>query len=278
MMSFCRKITPIAVICVVSAVLAFVAAYVWQRQEEHLQTIDMDDPKDDWIVSNLKWGTRGTGLRVNIINSMSSDWHDLLEEVIGDWSAAPSLRLPMSEQESPDCAHMKGHIRVCNGEYGDTGWLGINEVIFYEYNGGQDNVIVSSVAMINEDYFKEDSNAEKRRYVLCHEVGHGFGLPHRTSTGTCLIATTKQYSKNLTPDSTDFEMLESFYGVFNDGDSPSRNMRGASHRIGEEIISKSHLDAQKGRLLYNSTHAEVYANELGDGLKSVSFLLKYVEE
>jgi hypothetical protein len=60
---------------------------------------------------------------------------------------------------------------VCNGNYGNTGWAGLNTLLL---SGG---TIISSNAKLNDYYMANDGDEEKL-YVACHELGHGFGLPH----------------------------------------------------------------------------------------------------
>jgi hypothetical protein len=51
------------------------------------------------------------------------------------------------------------------GNYGETGWLGINEVLKTVPN----DVIVSSVAKMNE-YYLNNAEYDERLYTMCHEV------------------------------------------------------------------------------------------------------------
>ena len=62
---------------------------------------------------------------------------------------------------------MDGVMVVCNANFGATGWVGINEIIF---SGQQE--IVSSVSKMNE-YYLLNAEYDHRRYTMCHELGHG---------------------------------------------------------------------------------------------------------
>jgi hypothetical protein len=53
----------------------------------------------------------------------------------------------------------------CVGNYGETGWLGINEVL----KSVQYDVIESSVAKMNE-YYLNNADYDERLYTMCHEV------------------------------------------------------------------------------------------------------------
>lgn len=60
---------------------------------------------------------------------------------------------------------------VCNGNYGDTEFHGVNEILVFG------DTITASVAKLNEFYLSRSTGA-RRQYTMCHEIGHGFGLPH----------------------------------------------------------------------------------------------------
>lgn len=56
---------------------------------------------------------------------------------------------------------MTGKIKVCNGDYGETKWRGINEVNF------ADGFIIYSVAKMNEFYLNYDGD-DAKQYTMCH--------------------------------------------------------------------------------------------------------------
>jgi hypothetical protein len=122
-----------------------------------------------------QWKNKNKGLTLKIRNSLSSDWNEYFVQAVSDWNAAPALDLSTEDSaEDPDCVRARGIMKVCNAAYGKLGWTGLNEV-YYE-----GSFIAASVAKMNESYLGErgTSTAEKQ-YVMCHEIGHGFGLPHR---------------------------------------------------------------------------------------------------
>jgi len=113
---------------------------------------------------------------------------------------------------------------------------------------------------------------------MCHELGHGFGLPHRDEIpnnpdlGSCLDYTFR-FNNNMKPDSiVDFENLENLYGVIGSGRSLHRKESNVSSYV-EDRISSKFWNHQDGRILYQSEHHQVYENDLGDGLRVVTTLL-----
>lgn len=117
----------------------------------------------------------------------------------------------------PSCVPKNKVMRVCNNDYGATGWKGLNEILT------QGKTIVASVAKMNEFYVGSDVKtqgtdiADERRYTMCHEIGHGFGLPHQDEDfmnedlNSCMDYS-KSPSANLSPNDVDFSSLNTLYG------------------------------------------------------------------
>lgn len=128
------------------------------------------------------------GLQLTLVNSLSADWQEEFEVAVADWSMSDALTLDVVVEPVDDawdndkkCKRQDDKMVVCNGNFGDTGWVGINE---NEVMGGR---IISSVAKMNE-YYLNKADFDHRRFTMCHEIGHGFGLPHTDEN---------PYNKNL---------------------------------------------------------------------------------
>lgn len=87
--------------------------------------------------------------------------------------------------------------------------MGINE------NTLQGGVIVGSVSKMNE-YYLLNAGPDERRYTMCHELGHGFGLPHtdenfnNANLGNCLDYTNDP-DENLLPGEVNMMKLSNMY-------------------------------------------------------------------
>ena len=177
------------------------------------------------------------------------------------------------EGHHSDCEPVDNKAKVCNGNYGDTLWRGINQVLI------QNGYIVATTSKMNEFYLNKASVAQKR-YTLCHEMGHSFGLPHtdedffNPDLGNCMDYTANP-AANMSPDISNFRFLEDLYGNI-----PERKTRRtqSAQRIPDEIRAKLKElvprlenrvdgDAQKDgwRLLHRSRRGESHAMSLGDG-------------
>lgn len=280
-----------------ACLVLFFGSSIWQR----LGGDANDLPpffNDNWGTNNKpangtagefsEWRNKKKGLKLEVRNALSPDWDGYFDEAIKDWDEAPALSLSTSYVEAdPDCSNVDGIMKVCNDEYGRTGWTGLNEVYF------QGSYIAASVAKMNESYLGSSgtSNAEKL-FVMCHEIGHGFGLPHRdeiannADLGSCLDYTYR-FENNKRPDTVvDFENLKLLYGTV-DGtpNNRIRHLRGdASTSTGTRINAQQHESSaeitqsrkwhyKEGRLLHESKHKRIYENHLGGGRRVVTTLL-----
>jgi len=165
------------------------------------------------------WKTKnGEGLELHIENALTADWDGVFQIAIEDWQASDVLTLTTSKvDEDPECTPKSNIMRVCNKDYGETGWKGINEILT------QGKTIVSSVAKMNEYYVGQNIQPQRtkiedeRRYTMCHEIGHGFGLPHQDEDFlnedllSCMDYSMKP-ANNLIPNDVDFGNLNQLYG------------------------------------------------------------------
>jgi len=156
------------------------------------------------------------GLQLTIVNSLSEEWQEEFDVALADWQESEALTLSV-EVEPVDnawenekkCKRQDGLLVVCNGNFGETGWVGIceNEVL-----GGR---IISAVAKMNE-YYLNNADFAERRFTMCHEIGHAFGLPHtdenfyNKNLFNCLDYTNDP-SENLLPGEVNMVKLKEVY-------------------------------------------------------------------
>ena len=120
------------------------ATYVWREEYVH--------PNDG-------------GLHLMLLNALDDTWQDEFYDAVTDWTDSTALDLDTERVEvDHNCTRIEGVMVVCNANFGETGWVGINE------NELLDNVIYSSVAKMNEYYLRNAEYAH-RRYTMCHEIG-----------------------------------------------------------------------------------------------------------
>lgn len=172
----------------------------------------------------------------------------------------------------------------------------LNELLF------ENQWIVSSVAMMNENYLRNARDTE-RQYVMCHELGHAWGLPHRDEIvgnrdlGTCLDYTITPQN-NMKPDEVDFSNLQDMYGDVNSGrrrrlrltvptpfddDAEVLHVSQYANRTYTNMAFAATQSNHRRRrrrarvLLHKTEHAEVWEEDLGQGRRLVTTVLLSVE-
>lgn len=185
---------------------------------------------------------------------------------------ALSLTRSSSEYDY-NCDPIRGKMKVCNGDYGDTRWKGINQVLLT--NGW----IISSIAKMNEFYLGSAS-FDQRRYTMCHEIGHGFGLPHTDENfynkdlGNCMDYTNNP-SVNKSPDTGNYEVLLGLYGSAtgrmldtfdsnNDGEDVVNLPQNLLQRYAEAVTLLENGIDQKWTVLEESAYGRAVAIDLGN--------------
>lgn len=167
--------------------------------------------------STSSWPTTGEGgLQLEIVNALDDTWQTEFSTAISDWDNgnpdALTLKVTRADVDY-NCNVIDGLQKVCSANFGETGWLGINVLQTIVASGE----IVSSIAKMNE-YYLRNAEYDERQYTMCHEIGHGFGLPHtdesftNPSLGNCMDYTNKP-EENMHPDGTNFRRLVSLYGT-----------------------------------------------------------------
>jgi len=115
------------------------------------------------------------GLEISVIDNLEARWKPFLSRAIADWDNGEPDAITINVREistyDPECTHRRNLLKVCNGNYGNTDWVGVNIAIVIQ------DFISSSVAKMN-DYHLDNMAFGAKQWTMCHELGHGFGLGH----------------------------------------------------------------------------------------------------
>lgn len=114
-------------------------------------------------------GTDGrSGLTLTLQNALDDNWQTEFAAAVGDWQESEALTLTTVQVDVDNsCAKVQGLMKVCNGNFGATGWVGVNEVEMQYSSSNDPGVIVSSVAKMNE-YYLQHASYDHRQYTMCH--------------------------------------------------------------------------------------------------------------
>jgi hypothetical protein len=172
----------------------------------------------DHAWGNYHWARTTNPFTLTLGNNMTGDWVLLLGITSTDWNSggAPLLTATQNGQGGKRCSTVSGTTQVCNGKYGNNGWLGLATI----YLSGEH--ITKGSAKMNDTYFTlaKYNNLNEKLHVVCQEVAHTFGLNHQSTDGssqnTCMDYFSNTGANANNTDSTkpnphDFEQLSSIY-------------------------------------------------------------------
>jgi hypothetical protein len=152
-------------------------------------------------------------------NLTSADWKSHLAQTSKDWNSAntPVLTAIVAGQARKRCSMVAGTTQVCNGTYGNNGWLGLASI-----NIVDGTHITQGSAKMNDTYFNtaKYNNPNEREHVMCQEVAHTFGLDHQSTDGSSLNTCMDYFSNtganagstlSTQPNKHDFDELNIIY-------------------------------------------------------------------
>ena len=156
-------------------------------------------------------------------NMTTADWKSHLAQTSQDWNTNIT-NFPTVIQTSivagtsnKRCSMVSGTTQVCNGRYGNNGWLGLATI---NITGGVH--ITQGSAKMNDTYFDTATynNPNEREHVVCQEVAHTFGLDHQSTDGSSQNTCMDYFSNtganagstlSTKPNAHDFEELSIIY-------------------------------------------------------------------
>lgn len=155
-------------------------------------------------------------------NLTTADWKNHLHQASSDWNSPPTGTTPLftavvAGQSKRRCSTVTGTTQVCNGSYGNNGWLGLATIYI---TGGVH--ITAGSAKMNDTYFTTSTynNPNEKQHVMCQEVAHTFGLDHQSTDGSSLNTCMDYFSNtganagstlSTKPNQHDFDELNIIY-------------------------------------------------------------------
>ncbi len=168
------------------------------------------------------WARTTAQFTLKLGDNMSADWKPYLSQTSSDWnspasSSTPLLTAIVAGQSNKRCSMVAGTTQVCNGKYGNNGWLGLASI---NITGGEH--ITQGSAKMNDTYFStaKYNNPNEKQHVVCQEVAHTFGLDHQSTDGsslnTCMdyfsnTGTNATSTASIHPNAHDFDELNTIY-------------------------------------------------------------------
>lgn len=168
--------------------------------------------------NNYHWARTSTSFTLQLGNNVTSDWFTHLAQASLDWNSSSSLKTSLvAGGANRRCSMVKGTTQVCNGKYGNNGWLGLATI----YISGSH--ITQGSAKMNDTYFSaatKYNNPNERQHVMCQEIAHTFGLDHQSTNGSSQDSCMDYFSNtganatstlSISPNQHDFDELNIIY-------------------------------------------------------------------
>lgn len=128
------------------------------------------------------WYRTTPSFNQTVRNSFTSQWDPYANVAVADWSLSSKLNMIQSNQSTAYwdryyCNATTGQVRLCNFNYGGTGWLGLAGISI-----SSSNHITRAYTKMNDSYYTPGSFYDTpawRQSVVCQELGHNIGLSHQ---------------------------------------------------------------------------------------------------
>lgn len=170
---------------------------------------------------NYHWARTSSPFTLRLGDNLtSSSWKSHLSQTSSDWNSGntPLLTSIIAGTSNKRCSMVAGTTQVCNGTYGNNGWLGLASI---NLTGGVH--ITQGTAKMNDTYFNNATynNPNEKLHVMCQEVAHTFGLGHTSEDGssqnTCMdyfsnTGANATSTLSTKPNKHDFDQLKLIYG------------------------------------------------------------------
>jgi hypothetical protein len=228
--------------------------------------------------NNYHWAATAIPFTLGLSDNVTEDWDSYLDTTSRNWNNSDvldTMEIP-GEADPANCPAEPGQVQVCNAQYGKNGWLGLATI------WSMGDHITQGTTKLNDTYFntKSYNKSAWRNLVMCHEVGHTFGLDHQDerfsnrNLNTCLDYTNKPGS-NQQPNQHDYDQLEEIYSHLDEPESPT---------TGEPSTSDDNEPGDDPRAWGRETarssdgRESIYEKNLGKGKKKVTHVLWTLEK
>jgi hypothetical protein len=214
---------------------------------------------------NYHWARTSNPFTLKLGDNLSAAWKPYLVTSSNDWSVSSMLdTVIVAGQAKGKCRPTAGRGEVCNGSYGNNGWLGLAQIWI---SGSH---ITQGTVKVNDTYFNLPAynNSAERNHVMCQEVGHIFGLGHQDESGAAL-GTCMDYSSDdgsQHPNAHDYEQLEIIYNSHLD----------STTTVGQTPADIANADLEQpgawGRLMSANKRSAHYERDFGNGHRIYTFV------
>ena len=228
------------------------------------------------------WARTTSQFTLKVGNNMSATWQPHLTQASSDWNSpatfgansTPLLTANVTGTSNKRCFMVSGTVQVCNGRYGNNGWLGLASI---NITGGVH--ITQGSAKMNDTYFDTATynNPNERQHVVCREVAHTFGLDHQSTNGSSQNSCMDYFSNtganagstlSTRPNKHDFDELNIIYSHLDSTTTVASAVADTASRgvdIGDDASSWGQMVSQSA-----NGRSSVYERYNANGSKTVT--------
>jgi len=257
------------------AVLAVLAAFPFSASAHH-----------SW--GDYHWARSSNPFTLKLGDNLSNAWDTYLVTASSDWSQSTVLdtTIVSGGAKSKNCRPTSGRVEVCNGSYGNNGWLGLAQI----WVSGSH--ITQGTTKINDTYFNTSTynTSAWKHLVVCQEVAHTFGLDHQdenfdnANLGTCMDYTSNP-GTNQHPNKGDYDQLLCIYDPATAGKTLSTSTHsctGTGHLDSTTTIgamppgfANANVNAIEnwGEKVSDNGQNAMFVRDFGDGYKIFTFVI-----
>jgi hypothetical protein len=274
---------PVALI--ITAVLAALLALVAFSSEA----------KADHSWGGYHWARTANPFTLQVGDNVSPTWDPYLRTTSSDWSQSTVLDTPIAAGQAgtKSCHPKSGRVEVCNGAYGNNGWLGLAQI----WVSGEH--ITQGATKVNDTYFNtpQYDTSAWRNLVMCQEVGHTLGLDHQDENfdnrnlGTCMDYTSDP-TTNQHPNQGDYDELLCIYDPAYNGvtlSTKTHSCTGTGHLDSTTTVGSAsaasplpaaakqgafNSKADWGRKIRDRGKLELWVRDFGGGAKVVTWVIR----
>lgn len=226
------------------------------------------------------WARTGNPFSLMLGDNVSSAWDAYLATASTDWTFSSVLNTTIAAggttSDPRKCRPTSGRVEVCSASYGGA-WLGLAQI----WVSGSH--IYQATTKVNDFYFNKPkyNTPAWRRFVMCQEVGHVFGLDHQNESfydanlGSCMDYTSNPLGppSNEHPNAHDYQQLELIYNGHSDGSITAAQIAAKVPPGLSEIDFSG--PAQWGRLVRSTNRGltQLYELDFGGGHKLFTFVI-----
>lgn len=216
------------------------------------------------------WARTSNPFTLKVGNNLTTaDWVSHYRQTLSDWNKSTVLHVTeVAGQSSGKCRPTAGRDEICNGRYGNNGWLGLASI----WLASGTLHITQGTEKMNDTYFDTPTynNPNEREHVMCQEIGHTFGLDHQSTDGSSLNTCMDYFSNtganagstlSTTPNQHDYDELATIYAHLDSSTTIGAAPTGTPGNSPNEIPS------------WANPSESVYVDHLPNGETQVTYVL-----